>query len=209
MRNVVVKTLYQDFNPASETDYVYGRFADTYQVVPGGVKTAGSSTTISENATGDASFAAVGVGDLLYNRATGDTVLVTAKASDASITSGTAVNWAANSNVQVRKFQSGQTSADGWIGVGHLSEKVLHIEVEAIASASVTFSIEIKQPGMAPTTILTPAAFTAASVSSTTGVSSFADIAIPETAHSLRLGVKVGTDGTDIVSASLMGVRND
>jgi hypothetical protein len=204
---VVTRQFCQDYNPASETDYVYPRLSDSFRTLPKAVKTAGSSTTISENTTGDGSFAPIVAGSILYNPANGNTVLVASKTSDAEVTSATAVNWAAGTNIQYRHFMSGQTVNDGWIGCGDLSDKNIHIEVEAIASASVTFSIEIKQPGMSPTTILTPAAFTAVTVSSTTGVSSFADIAIPETAYAVRLGMKVATDGTDSVSAALMGVR--
>jgi hypothetical protein len=209
MSQVVTRQFYHDYNPASETDFVYGKLADGFRSLPKAVKTSGSSTTVSENTTGDGSFGPLGVGDILYNPANGNTVIVTAKASDAEITVSSTVNWAAGTNIHFRKFMSGQTVDDGWIGCGDLSDKTVRITIDSVASASITATIESRMPNMPPATLLTPANFTAVSVSSTTGVSSFADIAIPETAQAVRVGLKVGTDGTDVVNAALMGRRAD
>jgi hypothetical protein len=203
----VVRHFCINYDPSSETDFVYPRLADTFQTLGASATTSGSSTTVSEGSTSNEFANGLGVGDILYNPVTGDTVSVTARASSASITVSSAVNWATHKNIRVRKFSSGQTVNDGWIGCADLTDKVVRLTVATIASASATFTIESKMPHMAPVTLLTPANFTAITTSATTGVSSFADIAIPETAMAVRVGVKVATDGTDVVSAALMGVK--
>jgi hypothetical protein len=196
--------LFKGYDPASAGDYVYGRFAETFQPLPGSAITSGSSTTVTEGVSGNAFAAGIGVGDLLYEPTAGTTLLVTAKASDASITVNTAVNWSTARSLQVMKFQSGSTGTSGWVGIGGASRVQLHIEIATLGSASCTFTLETRlSPGVNSSTILTPSAFTATTVSSTTGTSSFADIPITDSAQAFRLGVKVGTDSTDVVSAVL------
>jgi hypothetical protein len=201
---IVTRRLLYQYDCASSTDFEYGRYSRGFQSVPKACKTSGSSTTVSENTTGDATFDAVGVGDLLYNPATGDTVRVTAKASSAQITVSSAVTWAANSNIQVQKFQIGQAETDGWVSIGGASRVTLHLEVATLGSASVQFALEVRAGGQITSRILTPAALTAATVSSTTGVNSQASILITDGGEAFRLGTLVVTDSTDVVSASLV-----
>jgi hypothetical protein len=204
MNKTIVRRLLYQYDPADSTDYGYYAYAKDFINVAKGVKTSGSSTTVSENESGDASFVGVGVGDLLYNRSTGDLVRVTAKASNAQVTVSTAVNWPANSNVQVQKLQGGQTESDGWVNITGATKVTLYTEVATIGSASVRFSLETRAGGQITTQVLNPSALTAVTVSSTTGVNSTGSFLITEGAEFFRLGTIVVTDSTDIVSAVLV-----
>jgi hypothetical protein len=201
---IITRRLLYQYDCAASTDFEYGCYSRDFQSVPKAVATSGSSTTVSESPTGAASFNAVGVGDLLYNPATGDTVRVTAKASSAQITVNTAVNWSTGTNIQVQKFQLGQTEADGWVGIGGASRVTLHLEVATLGSASVQFALEVRAGGNITSRVLTPAALTAITVSSTTGVNSQASILITDGGEAFRLGTLVVTDSTDVVSANLV-----
>lgn len=89
-------------------------------VGPGTIKTVGSSTTVTENVASSNPFVDIGVGDVItVSRSTTavDIVVVTAKASDASITVDPAVDWSAGYSWRWWDTQSGTTDNDGWIGV--------------------------------------------------------------------------------------------
>lgn len=92
----------------------------------GRVKTTGSSTTVVEQVTGDNPFTEVAVGDvLLVHRPDGtspgdDLVVVTARASAASITVDTSVDWqngTAGRTWEWYRTVCGTTANDGWINV--------------------------------------------------------------------------------------------
>jgi hypothetical protein len=201
----VVRDFFRNFDCSATTDFEFGRFAPSFINVPGSATTSGSSTTVTEGVSGNAFALAIGVGDELYVRSAGDRVLVTAKASNASITISEAKDWSSVVNLQVRKFSSGQGASDGWIPCAGLINKVVHLEVATLASTSAQFCIETRSSGMNSSRVLTPAAFSAVTVSSTNGSSSFADIAIPEGCEAIRVGVIVVSNGTDVVSAHLYG----
>jgi hypothetical protein len=104
-----------------------GGLGSNWGSVPGRVTTSGSSTTVTEKVTGELPFAGLSVGDVLkVNRGapgptTVDIVAITAKASGASITVDTAVNWSggtAGSQAFFRQPVCGQAATDGWFSVG-------------------------------------------------------------------------------------------
>lgn len=104
-----------------------GTLGPKWGQVPGRVITSGSSTTVTEAVTGEGPFRDLAVGDVLkVCRVLGtgtvcDIVAITAKASSASITVDTAVNWqngTAGQKAEFRKPSCGQTINDGWFSVG-------------------------------------------------------------------------------------------
>jgi hypothetical protein len=199
------REFYRAFDPSASTDYFYGRYAEGFINVPNSAKTSGSSTTVVEGSTGNRFADAIGQYDELYVRSTGDRVLVTARASEASITISAAKDWSSIVNLQVRKFQGGQTSTDGWIKVAGWRNKVIHYEILTLGSTSVQFSIETRIAGMNSSRVLNPAAISAVTVQTTTGTSTVGDIPIPESCEEIRLGVIVVSDGTDVISAAIHG----
>lgn len=197
-----VRDFYRSFDPSASTDYFYGRYASTFVNIPGSMSAAGS-TTVTEGVTGNAFATAINQYDEIYVRSTGDRVRVTAKASNAEITISASKTWVAV-NGQVRSFQGGQTSIDGWIRVDGWRNKTIHYEIATLGSTTIQFSIETRISGIS-SRVLNPAAIGAITVQSTTGTSTVGDIPIPEACEEIRLGVIVATDGTDVISAAICG----
>lgn len=186
--------------------YTYGRFQPQFRSLPKPAKTSGSSTTTVDVTSGDNFASPLAVGDELWEPSGELRRSVTAKASDASITVSSAWDLGTGKHLHYRKFYSGTAATDGWIGVGHLTSKVVILEVATLNATSVTFTIEGRVPGSSPTTIYSSAAQTAVTVSG--GVNSLAPIEIPESVDAIRIGVKVDTaTGAQSVSARVHGVQ--
>lgn len=87
------------------------------------IKTTGSSTTVSAVTAATNPFADLDVGDtIIVDKSTGqDTVWITAKASDDSVTVSSAVNWSAGFMFHWLKLDCGTDETAGWIHVtpGH------------------------------------------------------------------------------------------
>jgi hypothetical protein len=99
----------------------------------GSIKTVGSSTTVTENVASTNPFRDILAGDVIQvSRSTTaiDLVVVTAKASDASITVTPAVNWSAGYPWRYWDTQSGTTDADGWISTSGASTVGLHVQYD-------------------------------------------------------------------------------
>lgn len=206
--DIVLREFFRNVDTASTdatTDILFGRYAQQFQNLPGSA-TAAASTTVTEGVSGNAFAQAIGRFDELYNPANGNRVYVTAKASDASITVSSSVTWTA-ANLQLRKWQGGQGPDDGWIGVAGLTNKTVHLEVKTLGSTSIAFHVQTRMNGQNSSRIISPAAITAASVSTTDGSSTILDIPITEGAEALRVGALINTDGTDVFSASFYGER--
>lgn len=102
----------------------------------GTIKTSGSSTTVTENVASSSPFIDVNVGDvIIVRRVTStppqdDIVVVTAKASDASITVDTAVDWSAGFLWRWYKLAAGTASTDGWINVEGAESVAMTVQYE-------------------------------------------------------------------------------
>jgi len=117
----------------------------------GRIKTAGSSTTVTENVAGELPFTSIAIGDLLIFVLPADVasgtktyVSVTAKASGASITVSTAVDLTGGVSFSYYKAQRGTAATDGWIGVGQDPKKSWSWEIVSIAAASIEVIIQCK-----------------------------------------------------------------
>lgn len=93
-------------------------FAGTIQG-PARVKTTGSSTSVTENTTGQNPFANVAVGDLItVQRTPGgavDTRVVVTRTDAANITVEAAVDWTGGFEFRYKTLQCGTTATDGWV----------------------------------------------------------------------------------------------
>lgn len=200
-----VTPLFIAYNLAS-TSYIYGKFSPMLNARKF-VKTTGSSTTVVEAATDDASWDEVDVGDQINVRRDGtvDTVYITAKASAASATVSASVNWDRTGGYpyQFRKFSSGTTASDGWVGAD-LASKAIHLQIDTLNADSIDVSIEGRTRAGAASQILTKN-FTAATVAS--DLNSQEPIPISEDIEEIRVGFKLTNDtGANSVSAWLVGV---
>lgn len=206
MSQSVTYDFFRNYDVTSVTDFTYGKFDMTFRSLKRSVKTSGSSTTVSEDTSGDGSFAQISVGDELYNPVTGDRVLVTAKASDAEITVSSAVNWAAHTNIQFRKFLSGTGAGDGWIDVEGMDQKTVTFAIDTFTATSISATIEGRNPGQTATTIYSFPDQTAVSVSGI--INSITPVKVSEQFKELRFGVKLtGDGGAQSISAHFNGHR--
>lgn len=120
-----------DANPFFCTLEGSSGIADPWKNVVGRVITSGSSTTVTEQTAGELPFRDLVVGDLLrVDRVLGtgtvvDIVAITAKASGASITVDTAVDWqngTAGMNAKFKHPVCGQAVTDGWFNVAKYAD---------------------------------------------------------------------------------------
>jgi hypothetical protein len=191
------------------TSYIYcvtveGRGPDGQRIT-----TSGSSTTVT--AVTGSPFALLGVGDdlVVNNSGTSERRRITAKASDASVTVNSAVDWsngAAGFPFNFKNITCGTTDEDGWVSATNLTEKEVKVLIETEASSGgVDFSIECRGTGEddEPAQLV---AFNKTGVTSPT----FAEVVpIPERCDAIRVGMKWGTadGGADSVSAYFYGKR--
>lgn len=100
---------------------------------PSRIETSGSSTTVTEVTTGDNPFNDLAVGDtIIVDRGQGnvDTVVVVAKASAASITVSSAVNWENGTTGRSWSWYDqtcGTGATNGWINVG---EPIINMTIQ-------------------------------------------------------------------------------
>lgn len=100
---------------------------------PGTLDTVGASTTVTENVASTNPFRDIAVGDVIVvQRSTNarDIVVVTAKASDASITVDTSVDWSVGVSWRYIKLQTGTTANDGWISVTGAQAAALTVQYD-------------------------------------------------------------------------------
>lgn len=121
----------------------------------GTIKTAGSSTTVTENVAGSNPFTNVGVGDVIDVAPTSSThnvVTVTARASAASITVDTAVDWSAGYVWKWWDTQTGTTATDGWVSVSGASTVGITVQYDQgdLDALKVRFECKGDWPGAAP-----------------------------------------------------------
>lgn len=190
------------FDPGAA--FQYARFTDPFQI-EGFSKTAGANTTVTAvETTGDGNhpFDVVNVGDLLYYQdglGVGFYRTVTAKASSISLTVDSAWDLTATGkSLKCYRRLLGTTATDGWISTGDLSMKTVKINVTAVGSGSVTYSIEGRMAG--PDT--TPAVIATAAIAVVNSVA----ITINEPWDFVRVGLKeTAGAGVDSVDVFLVG----
>lgn len=190
-------------------NFIYGRLSDR---VPGrgGITTSGASTTVTSS-TADtnspfvAAFDFVNIGDILWIQTTDTawaTRVVTAKASNTSITVDTAINLStARTSWSVQQFKSGTTINDGWVNTRDLEAKSVQVEVDTFAggTTNITFSIEgrLDAAGSSSSYQVINKIFTAV------GTQVFS---IPEPYNQMRVGAYCTVDGgVQSISAFLKG----
>ena len=189
----------------TDTSYSYckmkGLNGDPFEPMlgTGRIETSGSSTTVTAETAGDVPFAPVSVGDLLLISYGGTTYrrLVTARASDTSITINAAID-TTGATWSWYKAACGATAADGWIGASSAWAMTFEVAVTTINATSIGYIVECRIGGLAGAQMAASTITTA-----TTAQYSFNS----QTAGSwdeCRLGLKVNTDtGVQSVSASV------
>lgn len=125
---------------------------------PGTIKTTGSSTTVEENVASSNPFTDITVGDIIIvARSTTniDIVVVTAKASAASITVDTAVNWSAGYAWRWLDFQVGAAATDGWISVSGWSSYGITVQYDQgdLDALAVRWECKGSYPGAQPVVV--------------------------------------------------------
>ena len=184
-----------------DTSYTYSRYAPFKDAAWAGIKTSGSSTTISSGTVGDAAFRGMGVGDLLWIRPSHDAATVVRKivtwtdvdtiVVDSAITitvATTAWSW--------QKYESGTTTATAPRHSLRDYRKVsLNVTITTLGSSDATLTLLGWSGNEIPTTIYTNA-YTA------TGSVTFP---INEAFSSVSVGLKAATPSTDVITISLVG----
>ena len=118
----------------------------------GRIQTSGSSTTVTEETTGDNPFEQIGAGDVLVvdkGPAGIDTVAVVTKASSASVTVNEAVDWSNGYSFKFYDLQCGTGANDGWIPVGNYSSVNGVVSFDQGDIAGLDFAMECKYGGLA------------------------------------------------------------
>lgn len=192
------------------TSYKYGRLGDnTGLPVQGsyGVKTSGSSTTVTSDAAGVAStFAGVAVGDVIVFEQPPDTKLVRKVATvvdNGEITVDTAVNLGAGGASFFRyPWKIGTTTAFGWHPVQAYSAITLWVALTTLGHID---GVDISIEGLAPN-LLGPAGAVVLFSQQYTATGTFS-INVGEVTGALRVGVKGHTaaTGTDDISIWMTG----
>jgi hypothetical protein len=145
------RTLFVNYDVASASA-IYGLYSDLIASAKP-LKTTGSSTTVSEVAAADDTFANFVIGDILaVTRPNGNVDLrrVTAIGSiPDSVTVDSAVNWDQTGGFpfSYRRFTVGTGANTGWFSVGSCDEKDLTLYVTTINATSITFNVQGRQLG--------------------------------------------------------------
>jgi hypothetical protein len=188
------------YNPSNDAAFVYCLASGERRVERGSLNNVSASTTVTGN---DAIFTGMAVGDLLYFRSESGGVTTRAITTFTSTTS-VVVNSSltitgASTSLRWREVTCGTGTSDGWIDVADYPEpKLVQLDITTLGSASVTMTVEGRIEGGSASTLLTTAAVAA------TGSTSYV---ITEPVSSLRVGLKVTTDGTDVVRVLVRGVK--
>lgn len=176
---------------ADTAAYRYGVYGE---VLSGekAIKTSGASTTVSENATGDAVFQGFANGDLIHHKAGPDGTLSTRIITDAtnaptSVVVNSNITLASPSFWRFQKWNNGTGAEDGWFSVRGLNRKSVSFDWDTDNAASVEVSIEGRLAG-GDAAIIWQESFTAVG-----GGPKVYEIA--ETLDELRVGAKITTDG--------------
>jgi hypothetical protein len=174
--------------------------------------TASSSTTVT-GAASQAPFAKLGVGDELSFNVAGSFLrrVITAKASDSSVTVDSAINLSGNSTTgypfTYKDLTCGNSDTDGWVNTDGISNKIMTILVNALsATGGLDYSAECRGLGDASTPVKLFAGNTTQAIVVGVPSTTLAPFVIPEHCASIRVGFKYGTtdtSGTDSVSAFL------
>jgi hypothetical protein len=191
--------LFSELHDFADTSYRYG----VYTGVNTGekfIKTAGSSTTVTENTSGDAVFQGFAAGDLIHTKAGADgawsTRILTAVASAASVTVNAVITLTGGKAWSYQKWINGTTASDGWFSVANLVDKSVEFEWVTKNATSADVSIEGRIAGGGAAVLYTEN-FTAV------GKEIYP---ITETVDEIRVGIKINTDaGTNNVRASFRG----
>jgi hypothetical protein len=115
------------------------------------VKTVGSSTTVTEVTAGTNPFTSLAVGDMILVRRgeVTDRVAITAKASAASITVSTAVDWSAELDFRWMDLTCGTAVTNGWVGVGTFQTVCATVEWVTKNATSLDYQVECAMgPGL-------------------------------------------------------------
>lgn len=182
------KLLWSSRMDVADTSYRYACYTD---VMTGEkfIKTSGSSTTVAENATGDAVFQGFANGDLIHTKAGADgawssRVITDATLAPTSVVVDTAITLTGGKAWSFQKWINGTTATDGWFRTAGLKEKAVEFEWVTKNATSADVSIEGRINGGGAAVLWTEN-FTAV------GKKIYA---IPEHVDELRVGVKINTD---------------
>lgn len=201
------KSFYYQYDMAS-TSYTYGKIGEQVQG-RAGIKTSGSSTTVTASVANAGPFDPVSVGDILeiYVGETLSIRKVTAKASGDSITINSAITIGAAGTAAwyFRQFVNGTAATDGWHSCYMYEGKAVKLEYPTVAAGGgIDVSIQVKHFGLSTEPV---EIYTVNFPSSGTTPNAAAEVVIPENAAAVRVGVKGNSDfaGTDSFSAYLIG----
>ena len=204
----VQKWYYRAYNLAS-TSLVYQKIGDACQGY-GGIKTTGSSTTVTAVDTAVRPFAVLAVGDLIDIFQPMTAVIsraVATKTSDNEITvSGAAITLAGTAAWQFRKVSSGTGASDGWQSFldAQMGGTPVNLQIDyptLAATGGLDISIEGKGYEDSPITVVLTKNYASASAAGDT-------IAIEEHWPFLRVGVKASSDATGTDAITIYGLQN-
>lgn len=161
------------------------------------VKTVGSNTTVTEVTAGSLPFTNLAVGDMLLVRRgeVTDRVSIVAKASGASITVSSAVDWSAELDFRWMDLKCGTAVTDGWVGTGAFHTVALTLEWVTKNATSLGYQTECAIGAGLPIILETGTA---------TAVGQWGPAITAGVYDRCRLGIKINTDtGAQVVNAHI------
>jgi hypothetical protein len=195
------KLLFSALYDIADTSYRYGVYGDVQQGERA-IKTAGASTTVSENASGDAVFQARANGDLIHVRTGPDVAWATRIITDAGLAPTSVVVNATitlTGNVwSYQKWNNGTAATSGWFSVSEYNDWSVSFEWTTDNAASVEWVIEGRING-GGAMVLETGSFSAVGTLNQPGY---------DYVDEIRVGMKITTDGgVNNVRANFKGER--
>jgi hypothetical protein len=190
------------YDLADTAGYRYGVYSEVI-VGEKAIKTSGSSTTVSENTTGDAVFQGRANGDLIHTKSGADSATTTRIITDAtnaptSVVVNSAVTLTSPTFWRYQKWHNGTGASDGWFSVAEFNDWSVALEWVTDAAASVEWVIEGRING-GTAEVLESGSFTAVGALTQPGYYYVGEI---------RVGFKITTDGgANNVKANFIGER--
>lgn len=178
------------FDPADDTNFEYCLASEEQRVEQGALADVSSSTTVTGT---DDVFAGMAVGDLLYFRDENTVTIrkiVTYTSTEEIVVDSAVTLTGATTALRWRDVTCATTATAGWIDVGGFEEVVVQLDITTLGSTSITMTVQGKIAGGTGGALFTTSALTA------TGTTFYI---ITEPVDSIRVGLKVDTDGTDLV----------
>ena len=179
------------------------------------IQTAGSNTTVTEFVAGALPFTLLAVGDAIFVRRPDGTVdrrIIVAKASGASITINTPVDWTGGFAFTWRDLLSGTAVTDGWISASAAAATTFHIQYDQGDLNTLAVRVECRggYPGALPIQVFPACAAGACATEqayTTVGIASRSTFVVVDPVFTeCRVGLRYTTTDTSDAGANLESV---